>query len=534
MRFFNTAGPVKCHKHYCLPPLERFDLENIVSLIEQEKYFVLHAPRQVGKTTYLLALMEHLNQSGQYHSLYINVEVGQSAREDVSQAMQAILGELAERAELILNDTFLMEQYDTLLHFGPAKALNTALTRWAKATSKPLVLLIDEIDSLVGDTLISVLRQLRAGYDKRPDLFPQSVILCGLRDVRDYRLHTNKTKAGITSGGGSPFNIKAESLRLGGFNQTEVETLYQQHTEETGQKFKKEALTLVWELTQGQPWLANALGYEVCFRTKANRDRNKLITTEMIEAAKERLIQRRETHLDQLLDKLKQGRVRRVMSPIIRGLDFDNTVQRDDIEYVMDLGLIKRTQMGLQIANLIYQEVIPRELSYTVQLNLESHIQPGWYIAENGQLDMNKIMAAFQQFFRQNSESWVERFEYKEAGPQLLMQAFLQRIVNSGGRLEREYGLGRARTDLLVIWPHPGGVQKAVAQQVVIELKIRYGKIEKTIAEGLKQTWKYMDKCGTTEGHLVIFDRDKKKPWQKKIFVRTEQYEGQLIKVWGM
>ena len=120
--------------------------------------------------------------------------------------------------------------------------------------------------------------------------------------------------------------------------QIEVEAFYKQHTEETGQRFEEDALAMVWELTQGQPWLANALGYEVCFKKKENRARNKLITAEMIEEAKERLIQRRETHLDQLLAKLKIGRVRRVMSPIIRGRDFDDTVQRDDIEYVMDLG----------------------------------------------------------------------------------------------------------------------------------------------------------------------------------------------------
>ena len=217
------------------------------------------------------------------------------------------------------------------------------------------------------------------------------------------------------------------------------------------------------------------------------------------------------------------------MSPIIRGLDFSSAVQRDDIEYVLDLGLIQRTKMGLQVANPIYQEVIPRELSYTVQLNLESHLQPGWYIAADGQLDMNKLLTAFQQFFREHSASWVERFEYKEAGPQLLLQAFLQRVINSGGRIDREYGLGRGRTDLLIVWPHAGGVQR-----VVIELKIRYGALETTISAGLKQTWAYMDQCGAPVGHLVIFDRAENKPWQEKIFAREEIYAGQVIKVWGM
>ena len=92
----------------------------------------------------------------------------------------------------------------------------------------PLVLLIDEIDSLVGDTLLSVLRQLRAGYDRRPESFPRSVLLCGVRDVRDYRIHSSVEKTVIT--GGSAFNVKARSLRLGDFSRDEVQALLAQHT----------------------------------------------------------------------------------------------------------------------------------------------------------------------------------------------------------------------------------------------------------------------------------------------------------------
>ncbi len=105
-RFFNTAGPVKCEKHYCLPPLERFDLAELLSLVDQEKYFVLHAPRQTGKTSCLLALMKYLNQQGKFKSLYFNVEMAQSARENVEDGIRSIMGELAQRAEDHIQDTF--------------------------------------------------------------------------------------------------------------------------------------------------------------------------------------------------------------------------------------------------------------------------------------------------------------------------------------------------------------------------------------------------------------------------------------------
>ena len=526
-RFFNTAGPVNACDHYCLPPLHRFDLDDILQLIEQKKYFVLHAPRQTGKTSSLLALQAHLNASGRYRCLYCNVEVAQSARENVERGIKAILGEMADRASSLLNDPFLMTEYAALLQFGADKALNFALSSWAATSPLPLVVLMDEIDSLVGDTLIAVLRQLRAGYDQRPAHFPQSVLLCGVRDVRDYRLHTDEGKAIIT--GGSAFNIKAESLRLGNFSRTDIAALYCQHTEETGQAFENEAVETAWHLTQGQPWLVNALAYETCFRLPAGRDRAQPITAAMVEDAKERLIARRETHLDQLSDKLKEPRVYRVINPMLQGRDLDQTVQPDDIQYAIDLGLVTRTAQGLQLSNPIYREIVPRELNWITQLNFESMIQSAWYLTPDDWIDMDKLLSAFQQFFREHSEQWVERFDYKEAGPQLLLQAFLQRIVNGGGRIEREYGLGRRRTDLLVIWPHG-----AATQRVVMELKIQYGTLEQTLQDGLEQTWRYMDACGTTDGHLIIFNRRPEIAWEEKIFRRAEQFDRHPITVWGM
>ncbi|HEW98457.1 MAG: ATP-binding protein [Candidatus Parabeggiatoa sp. nov. 3] len=525
-RFFNTAGPVRCDEHYCLPPLKRFNLDDVLSLIDQKKYFVLHAPRQSGKTSSLQALMDYLNHEGKYNCLYFNVELGQSAREDVMQGIQAILSEMALMAEDFLADPFPESIWASVLEkSGGHAAFNKVLTHWAEKSPKPLVLLIDEIDALVGDTLISVLRQLRAGYAKRPARFPQSIILCGVRDVRDYRIHSEQEKAIIT--GGSAFNVKAESLRLGNFNQADVETLYAQHTFDTGQKFEPDALNLVWELTQGQPWLVNALGYEVCFKIKAHRNRSVSITTKMLEQAKENLILRRETHLDQLMDKLKEARVQRVIQPILLGEK--TPLSPEDIEYVIDLGLVHRYQNGrLEIANRIYQEVIPRELAWGFQMSMVE--ETVWYVdAHSGKLDMEKLLAAFQSFFRENSEHWLQQFQYHEAGPQLLLQAFLQRILNSGGRVEREYGLGRMRTDLLVIWPLSEGTQK-----VVIELKLVYVSRQSTITQGLQQTWQYMDKAGTAEGHLLIFDRDINHAWADKIFREEQSYQNQTIIVWGM
>nr|VFK52411.1 MAG: hypothetical protein BECKTUN1418F_GA0071002_100820 [Candidatus Kentron sp. TUN]VFK52926.1 MAG: hypothetical protein BECKTUN1418E_GA0071001_101120 [Candidatus Kentron sp. TUN] len=181
---------------------------------------------------------------------------------------------------------------------------------------RPIVLLIDEIDTLIGDTLVSVLRQLRADYPKRPHAYPQTVLLCGVRDVRDYRIRIANDEI-IT--GGSAFNIKSKSFRLGNFSHRDVARLYAQHTEKTGQTFEEGMVDYVFEQTNGQPWLVNALAYEACFEMKEGRDRALPITLALMKEARERLIERRDTHLDQLTNHLGESRVHRVISELLGG-----------------------------------------------------------------------------------------------------------------------------------------------------------------------------------------------------------------------
>lgn len=513
-RFFNTAGPCNKKKHYYLPVKER--IGNITSLIDNEKYFIIHAPRQTGKTTMLLNLVEELNKAGKYTALYVNVETAQAARENVKAGIRAILQQFRISARITLENDRTFPQISEFLKSEPFIALQDMLSIWAHNSPKPLVIFIDEIDSLVGDTLISVLRQLRTGYNYRPKAFPQSIALIGVRDVRDYRIYSKEENAFVF--GGSAFNIKAESLRLRNFNKDEVHQLYNQHTEETGQKFTDEAIERVYYLSQGQPWLVNALGDQVAF--KDITDSSVTITASDIDKAKETLILRRDTHLDCLIDKLNEERVRRIIDPIIAGEEIYDKQPTDDIQYVIDLGLITERNRRLEIANPIYQEVLPRELSWVTQLGL-SH-ETVWYQNSDGSLNMQRLLRAFQQFFRENSEIWLERFAYKESGPHILMMAFLQRIVNYGGNIEREYGLGRRRVDLCLHWKN---------KKYPIELKLMRG--EKTKKEGVEQLSDYLDKIGEKHGYLIIFDRRTDISWEDKIYEEQIDNNGRKIIIFG-
>lgn len=345
--------------------------------------------------------------------------------------------------------------------------------------------------------------------------------------MRDYRIHSG----GEIITGGSAFNIKSESLRMGNFSQAEIRDLFQQHTNDTEQLFAEAIFAPLWQDTRGQPWLINALAREMTFKDKQNRDRSKTILLEDYQAARERLIYARTTHLDQLSDKLKEPRVRSVIAPMLAG-ENHHQLDADDIDYVIDLGLVYRAQNGaLSIANRIYQEIIPRELSWGSQQSIEQ--QQAWYLDANNHINMPKLLGAFQQFFRENSEVWLERFAYKEAAPQLLMQAFLQRIVNGGGRINREYALGSKRTDLIVEWPTTDKGFYGNVQRIVIELKILHGALDTCIENGLKQTAGYADQLDAAQAHLVIFNRQAKVLWEDKIWFRPADYLGREIGVWG-
>ncbi|MBP5340514.1 MAG: ATP-binding protein [Prevotella sp.] len=538
-RFFNTAGPQQPDIHYTIDPLSRFELDDVLMLIRQRKYFVLHAPRQTGKTSCMLALRDLLNRQGDYIAVYANVEGGQASRDNVKSVVKSTVDTLALRVSQIMGDPLAEHIRDTVQGEGPDSMLSTYLSKLSQALPKPLVLIIDEIDALVGDSLISVLRQIRSGYENRPQAFPNSIILCGVRDVRDYRIQTSG-KDIVT--GGSAFNIKSKSLRLGNFTPEEVHKLYMQHTEETGQQFDEACFPMIWQATEGQPWLVNALGYEVTWEIRENRDRSVLITPDMIYRAKEQIIYRRDTHIDILIDKLSEPRVKRVIEPILSNSDepVEGLVPSDDIQYVADMGLIKIERgQNIRISNGIYREIIPRELTWSTQQSLLQ--QPQWYQREDGGIDMEKLLLAFQQFFRENSDAWIGRFDYAEAGPQLLLQAFLQRIVNGGGYIDREYGLGRRRTDLLIRKPLPKQPNdlspNTPTQRIVLELKIKRKKdgLDALIEKGLEQTAEYMDTVGSVdEGHLIIFNRDGLLTWDERIWHRLMTYQGRSMMVWGM
>jgi hypothetical protein len=516
---FNIAGPCHPAEHYMLPTLPR--CVGILDLIDQKQYFVIHAARQSGKTTLLLELTKQLNEAGDYYALYCSLETVQGIV-DAREGIPAIIRAIETRVKF--HKTLRSYPFADQVNYADFNvALIEALTYFCESLDKPLVILFDEIDCLSNGTLISFLRQLRDGYINRDEIpFVRSVALVGLRKIRDYKSNVREDRD--TLGSASPFNIVSEAFTLQNFTNEEIAKLYVQHTEQTGQVFSSKIVKMIYYNTQGQPWLVNALAREIVVKI-LNNDFSQTINPKHVEQAVQTLIMRRDTHIDSLMERLKEKRVQKIVEPVILGENKRYDLLDDDYQYVLDLGLLREAERKIVPSNPIYGEIIVRTLSFRSQQELNDTPSlpaiPAYIV--DGKLDMKRLLGDFQQFWRENSDIWIKRYQYVEAAPHLTLQAFLQRVGESGGKVSREMASGAGRLDIYIQYQ---------GLNYPIELKIRYG--EKTYQEGEQQLAKYMDKQGCSEGWLIVFDKRKRTSWDEKIFWQTHKLAGKTIHIVGV
>jgi hypothetical protein len=511
IRFFNNTGPCNPEDHYMLPPEDRLVGAQLHRYIRDKLCWVLHAPRQTGKTTFLQSWMREINAGDEAVACYVSVERCQGVAE-TDTAMPDICKAVQEYAA-----SFGLPE-PKMKTSAVNSMLSDILRNWSELVApKPLIVLFDEVDVLTGEVLISFLRQLRGGFAVRGvGNFPVSIALVGMRDLKDY---ITAAKGGAAPNPGSPVNIKEDSAALTNFQQGDIAKLFAQRTAETGQEITPDALDYAYEQSGGQPWIVNSLFKRATMRI-LDEDSRETVTLEHIVAAREQMIQARETHLDALEVRLRDGRIRRVVEAIIIGeTDLSLTRTNPNVELVLDLGLITwHTETGFKIANPIYEEILTRHLNAPYHDNLPPPSTWQWK-KPDGTLDMDNLLREFQGFWRKNSEIWEQKSDYTEAFPHLLLTAFLQRILNGGGRVERECAAGRGRIDLAIEYAR---------QWHIIEIKLirAHDSPAEIRTEGLAQIRRYRDRIApTAPAYLFLFDRrpeTKTKPWEDRIGWETE------------
>ncbi|GMO26428.1 MAG: hypothetical protein Ta2F_01990 [Termitinemataceae bacterium] len=491
-----------------LPPAERLIGAQLDRYIRDKLYWVLHAPRQTGKTTFLQSWAREINGEGSMTACYVSVETcqGVSERAEANSIIYQAICRFAGWSDLpvpkIEGNTSDVQ-------------LNATLEKWAALVApKPLIVLFDEVDVLSGDPLISFLRQLREGFAERgAGKFPISIVLVGMRDLKDY---ITLAKDGKPVNPGSPFNIKEDSAVIGNFRKQDIQNLFAQRTEETGQQITEDALDYVWEQSKGQPWIVNSLFKRATMRILKEDDYS-TVTIAHIKKAREQMIRARETHLDALAVRLQDDRIRKIVETLMSGETDPLLSKSTAFEYCIDLGLVTKEDGPPQISNPIYREVLAR---VAIEGPHDAINKPEWkWENDDGTLDMDALLKEFQKFWRANSEIWEQKMNYPEAFPHLLLQAFLQRVLNGGGSVDREYAAGRGRMDLAVEYN---------GKKYIIEIKLIYDySSPQTVREdGLKQIAKYRDTVDpSASSYLVIFDRrseGKKLPWDERIKWETE------------
>ena len=507
VRFFNTTGPCNPLEHYMLPPADRLVGAQLHRYVRDSLYWVLHAPRQTGKTTFLQSWAREINADAEAVACYFSVEACQGITDSAS-AMITINKSIcaSSKNQGIPIPELPFDRTEFLLY--------RTMQKWAELVSpKPLVVLIDEADVLEGEALISFLRQLRNGFAERGvGKFPVSIALVGMRDLKDY---ITAAKGGVAPNPGSPFNVKADSATISNFTKRNIENLFAQRTAETGQTITDDAIDYAYEQSKGQPWIVNSLFMRATMRVldEANA---KTVTLAHVKEAREQMVLARETHLDALAYRMENPDVRKVMESLMTGVSDPLLAESEGFRLCLDLGLVAKERGAPSVANPMYREVLARHLTYGPQLAMP---EPEWqWEKPDGSLDMDALMREFQVFWRENSEAWEERMRYPEAFPHLLLMAFLQRVLNGGGRIEREYAAGRGRMDLLV--EYNGG-------RHVIEIKLVHNKQspDAVKSKGLEQTARYRDaKAPDNPAYLVVFDRRpeaKEKPWGEKLTWET-------------
>ncbi len=515
-RFFNTTGPCDPRDHYMLSPSRR--LPDVLHLVERKQYFVLHAARQVGKTTAMRALAVQLRADG-HVAIHATLETSQGA-EAVEEAEPRWLWSIHEDAA-VLPLAQRPPSPTSVDEVAVGRRLGAWLSSWCAAVApRHVVLLLDEADTVSGPALVNLFRQLRAGFNQRPERFPASVGLIGMRDLRDY---LTESKDGVPVNPGSPFNIKAASITMRNFTAEEVVELVSQHTADTGQVFTPGASARIFEWTAGQPFLVNALA--LCCMDELCPDRSVAVTAAHVDEAKERLVLSRTTHLDALAERLKEPRVARVVQAVLLG-DEEVDYAHDDFRYVVDLGLVALGSGGAETANRLYREVLARELSYSRQRNTPA---PWWpWSTPDGRLDFPALVGAFRDYWRENADAITEHLPlYPEAVAHLTFMAFLQRVVNGGGQVYREFAAGRGAVDIVT---HYAG-ERFVTEVKRVRARDRLDTVKD---KGVVQLSRYLQALGMREGWLLVVDQRAGRAWDEKLWQETRQVDGRTVHLVGL
>ncbi|NEQ96580.1 MAG: ATP-binding protein [Cyanothece sp. SIO2G6] len=489
VRRFNTVGPCQRDLHYILDPKER--LPQVSQVIDQAGYFWLHGPRQTGKTTALSVLARDLTSRGKYAAVLVSAVAASVSAYEEAIAEDAFLYELQQSAR-VLPESLRPPQWEYQV---PGQRIRAALVAWAEACPRPLVIFIDDVDTLDERPLLSLLRQIAGGFAQRPHHFPQSIGFVGLREVDQLPLpwgrRTNRQE--WMTPGGLFHGMKGASFALKTFTVEDVANVYQKHTKATGQLFTLEAVDRAFEVTQGQPWLVNVLANQII------TDTDEPIESYLIDTATEKLIQKQNTHIDHLVPRLWETRVQEIVEPLLMGQPLIHST-REDLAYALDVGICCLDRYGgLMLANPIYQAIALYHLSTPVLASLTS-VDPNipTWVDFKGVINVQRVLEALLQLWQHQGDALLNTLPHKTIAPYLAISAFFWRVTQVHGTLSHTIELSKNR--LQMAW-------KSGAGMVYVIVMVWRDHQPDPLESGLTHLNKLINHKGGSLGWLVIIDQ---------------------------
>lgn len=489
MRYFNTYGPVNTEEHYVVPRRELVD--QLVTQIQCGTYFTIFAPRQVGKTTLLRALIDIVQQQPGYLPLALNFEAYErwNATEflegftaDFTDKIFSVLREHqhqhADEVEALVAETTPIDSFFTLQQFflAPHRLL----------PDQRLVILIDEFDGTPTEAISPLLQIWRQIYLNSQSPRPlHSIALIGLQNIAKLNL-----------GRSSAFNI-ARQVRLENFTPAQVHDLLGQYTAETGQPFTDAAMAELYTLTSGHPFLVNRLAAIVT--EEIATDRTAAITPTHVDKAQRKLV-RETNHNFETLGRHAKEHAEEVLAILFgRAVPFNLNIGLINTLYMQ--GIINESPTETcQIANPIYRQVL---IAYLRPLNfgLQGELLVNGFdfrklLTGNG-LDMQGILTNFRQFVeRRGKEAFKVSPMPQEATGQYMLMAYLDAVLRQiGGVVYTEVPSGDGRLDLIVIFQE---------ERYIIETKIWRGAVY--FDRGIEQLHQYLASEDLREGYYVVFN----------------------------
>ena len=517
---FNVTGNCIPAQHYMADTSAKF--ARIMEMVEQGEYFTINRPRQYGKTTTLFALLDTLQQSGDYWPFSLSFEgVGDDAFANEQNFCALFLDLLLSEAES-WGHTELAALLTNALQEGTVsfRQLSQTITQLATKAEKKIVLLIDEVDKSSNNQLfVSFLGMLRDKYllRQRAKTF-HSVVLAGVHDVKSLKL---KLRPDEERKYNSPWNIAADFKVDMNFQPTEIRPMLEEYAHDRNVQVDTQAVAeRLFYYTSGYPFLVSKL-CKIFDEDMLPQKTEQAWTTHDVDLAARQLVREDNPNFQELVKNLENNRE---LYELTKSLVVNERAYPFNLrEPLTNLGAaygIFADQNGLAIHNRIYREVIDDYMTVSLLVKNQDALKTEFasgYLLPGNRLDVKKTLLKFQETMRE--EHHKDNGKFLEREGRLVFLAFLKPILNGHGYAFKEPQTSEEkRLDVLITYHE---------HRYVIELKLWYG--QAAHERGLDQLADYLDRLGLDEGFLLIFDPRANKEWREESCLHKGK---QIFAVW--